>query len=276
MAVRGVPAFTELREPSGQTFDPHQVHHVEPDRGDLLSELLGMMEVGGREPVLPVVGVAMLAFSQVALDDGLEPWVEEEAPGQAVEQGCESADGRHRHHPARSDHASRLGQRPEALGSIGEVVEGPEEQHAVDTGVRLTELSGVAELGGHPEGPELLGHRRHVPGCEVDHVDLVAVRRQPRSMDTGGAADIEDAGRGRREVVTKDLLGPEELQLAQPGGDAVLFTAGLVVPGDRLDTVHPGDDIQGIRDRPPDDPAGAGPIDRHRDRSGGHSGGALR
>lgn len=104
-----------MAEPPGQTFDAHQVHHLEPGTGDLLSELLRIVEVGGREPVLPIVRVAMLAFGQIALDDGLKVRVEEEATGQAIEQGCEFADGRDSDHPTRPDHARRLSQRLKAL-----------------------------------------------------------------------------------------------------------------------------------------------------------------
>jgi hypothetical protein len=45
---------------------------AERQLGHALSEFLGQVEVGGGDPRRPTGRVAMLAFAQVTLDDGLE------------------------------------------------------------------------------------------------------------------------------------------------------------------------------------------------------------
>jgi hypothetical protein len=42
----------EMAQPTGQAFDSHQIHYPEADALDLHFELLGVVEVGGRKPVL--------------------------------------------------------------------------------------------------------------------------------------------------------------------------------------------------------------------------------
>jgi hypothetical protein len=68
-------------------------------------------------------------------------------------------------------------------------------------------------------------------------MDAVPVLQEPRRVHAGAAPDVEDApGRGR-EVSTKDLTGPDQLQLGEAPDEAVLFPARLVVSNDGTEIV---------------------------------------
>jgi hypothetical protein len=58
----------------------------------------------------------------------------------------------------------------------------------------------------------------------VDEVDLVAETGQPERVGSSPAPDVQDGGRGRREVAKHELAGPLALQ----GEVAFLEARGLL------------------------------------------------
>jgi len=80
---------------------------------------------------------------------------------------------------------------------------------------------------------------------KVDHVDSMAVLYQPGSMDAGRTTHVQHLGRRRGKVATQHFLGSQQLQPAQPGGDAVLLEGGLVVPDHGVDVIHGNNDTRG-------------------------------
>ena len=83
-------ALTVLRpevEPAAWTLDAEERLDLETDRLNLGAELVREMKVRGRESALDVVGVPMLAFPEVALDDVRELRVIEKSVDRPVDEG---------------------------------------------------------------------------------------------------------------------------------------------------------------------------------------------
>ena len=187
--------LSEVTEPSGQTLDPDQVQELEAGAGDLVPELRRVVEIGGREPMLPVVGIAMLTFRQITFDNGAEFGIEQVSAGQPIEERREPTDGCHGNDTRRANDPGRFPKSPHAVGGVGEMVEGPEEQHTIETVVRLSELPGVTDFCGHARRSEVVHDLVDMAGREVDDVHPVAIPGEPRGMDTRRPSDIEDPGR---------------------------------------------------------------------------------
>ena len=98
--------------------------------------------------------------------------------------------------PAAPYRPASLGQRPDAVVPVGEVIHGPEDQRRVEPGVGHREGAGVAHLGSDAtSGPRHAAGLLDVGGDEIHDVDVVAVGRQPSGMDSRGASDIENPRR---------------------------------------------------------------------------------
>ena len=59
-AVVVLPFGGQVRQPPAQALDADELHQLQAGVDDLLAQLVGVMEVGGGEPVGPVVGIAVL------------------------------------------------------------------------------------------------------------------------------------------------------------------------------------------------------------------------
>src|SRR5271166_1792509 len=68
----GLPPTLQVPEPTGKTLDPDEIEHLETDLFDVSPELLWLVEIRGGEPFCALVGIAMLTFCQIALDDRAE------------------------------------------------------------------------------------------------------------------------------------------------------------------------------------------------------------
>lgn len=80
----GIPALDQVLHAASRTFDPDECSHLHPGFLDFRMEFLGLMEVGGREPVRDIFGIAVLTLGEIPFDDFAELGVEEASPGQAV------------------------------------------------------------------------------------------------------------------------------------------------------------------------------------------------
>ena len=94
LPIRGVlPALAEMRKPARQALDPDQLDHLQVGVFEFDPQLVGVMEVGGGEPVRPAVWIAVLALLEIALHDRPKVRVEQELTGKALEQRAEPGDG---------------------------------------------------------------------------------------------------------------------------------------------------------------------------------------
>ncbi|HEY6710412.1 MAG TPA: hypothetical protein VJB61_22820, partial [Actinomycetota bacterium] len=99
----------------------------------------------------------MLAVAQVTLHDGLEGRLVQGAAQQAVQQGRKAQDRRRGQDPTRAQHPPRLGQRPDPVGPVGQVVQGTQQQGGVGAGVGPVQLPGVTDGGAGQRGGRLFG-----------------------------------------------------------------------------------------------------------------------
>ncbi len=102
------------------------------------------MEIGGREIVV-LRRVPVLAIPQVPRHDGRVVGIAQEIVGDAVEQRSEAPHGRRHEEPARLEHAGRLPEGQDALRTLGQVVERPQEQDGVGPGVGILEPARIAQ-----------------------------------------------------------------------------------------------------------------------------------
>ena len=140
-----------------------------------------------------------------------EPAYWRSAAGAVLDQRQVAADAGRREQAAGAQDAYALGDGPGPVGGRGQVVERAEQQDHVGAAVRLGEPAGVAQLGGHAlEGRGRLDMRRD----RVDDVHAVAVGREPRRVDAGRAADVQDPQIRPAQVAAQQLPGAQELQPA--------------------------------------------------------------
>lgn len=93
-----VQPTVEFRAKRPRTLDREHRVDDEPCLFQLVAQLVGMVEVRGREPLRATleIRVAMLPVAQVPVDDRLEPRVHQERVGDAVERRREPRDRRGR------------------------------------------------------------------------------------------------------------------------------------------------------------------------------------
>jgi hypothetical protein len=60
-------------------------------------------------------------------------------------------------------------------------------------------------------------------GHEIEQMDLIAQPGQPKSVNAGSAADVEDNGWRRREETGQELAGPLELEPAAARSQTMVF-----------------------------------------------------
>jgi hypothetical protein len=91
------------------------------------------------------------------------------------------------------------------------VIERAEQQHGIGARIGVGQATGVAQDGGHA-GDLVRG--RDVAGHRVDDPDVVAGLGQRGRVYTGGAADVEDPRRRRRQRAREDVPGTQEFEAA--------------------------------------------------------------
>jgi hypothetical protein len=204
----------------GRALHGQQGVQAQAGLGDLPGQLLGQVEEGGGEPLRASGRVAVLAVAQVALDDRLEPRLVQVAAEQAVAGGREPGDPGRGQDPARAQHPPRLGEGPDPVAAVGQVVQGAQQQDGVDAGVGPLEPAGVTHAGAGQRAPRLLpgGAQRllDVDGHRVDQVDLVAPRGQGQGVHASGPADVQDDRGCRRQVPDQQLPGADPLKAQGP------------------------------------------------------------
>src|SRR6266545_2751176 len=144
-----VPSIEEVPEPPGRALYAEELDHCELDGGGFLAKFVGVVEVGGGEPVRAPLGVAVLAVSQVLFDEAAKVWIEEELAAEAVDQRGEPGDCGHEGEATWPQDASGFFECLEPVVGFGEVVERPEEKHRVGAVGRDGQRPRVADLGGH-------------------------------------------------------------------------------------------------------------------------------
>ena len=235
-----IPSRREVRRPTGKTLHANDRKHLEASFLRLDRQLLGAMEERSREPVRPVLRVAVLAVVQVSFDHVAELWVKQESSGETVEQGRKARDRCSEDVTPGPDDTSSLGEGEHAVTPVGEVVERTEHEHRVVAGLGKGEMSGIADVSDDMTGgrPELAGGG-NVVRYGVDDMDVMAVLGQPGRVDSLGTTDIEDVERPTWEVPADHFPCPNELELCEAVRDAPSFIDRVVVAEDLLRKGHP-------------------------------------
>jgi hypothetical protein len=213
----GLPSVGKLSEPMRQSFDSYEVEHFESHRAQLVTKFPRMMEVGRREPMRPILWIAMLASGQVPFHDSPELWIEQESPSQAVEERGEPADCGHGEDAARSKDPTSLSQCLKAVRALGQVVKGPKEKDHVELIIFGNQVPRIAHFCRHAQRPQIAEDLVDVARRQVDNVNVVPFLREPRGMNAGGASDVQDASWRIWKVTVEDLLRSDQLELSQPG-----------------------------------------------------------
>ena len=236
-----IPSRREVRRPTGKTLQANDRKHLEASFLRLDRQLLGAMEERSREPVRPVLRVAVLAVVQVSFDHVAELRVEQEASGETVEQRRKARDrGREDVTPGAND-ASSLGEGEDAVAPVGEVIERAKDQHGVVAGLGKRKMPSVSDVSDDTTaGRPQLASGDNVVGYGVDDVHVMPVLRQPGGVDSLGTTDIEDVERPTWEVPSDHFPCPNELELCEAVRDAPSFIDRVVVAEDLVRKVrHP-------------------------------------
>ena len=220
-----------MRLPDDHPLDADDVFDIEPGLADLVGQLVGVVEEGGREPRRAVGRVAVLTVAQVAFDDGAEPRIEQLAFRQTREQRGEPADGGDEDRAAGPYDPARLAEGEQTVLASGEVVERAEHEHGVVVPVRRP--SRRASPSSAVIVPARVDRLLDVGRDRVDDVDPVAVGRQPLGVDAGPTPDVENAEGAGRQVAADDLPGAQQLESAPVAPKASGLVGSLVV-GDNL------------------------------------------
>lgn len=216
------------------TLDPEDLRVDELSVAHLLEQLFGQVEIRGGE----ADGVASELAGLVQATDKRLDLLGQAPVASDIHQGRVAADAGRHDRSIRPSDSPRLTQRDQTIIAVEQVVERTEEQHGFLAGVRLGQSACVTELSRdtrHHLSP------RDVRFDGVDDVDFVALGRQPLSVDTGRATDIQDRGRRRREKAGDQLLGPDALQEAMsPHAKPFIFVEAVTVEREdlRLDWRH--------------------------------------
>ena len=100
------------------------------------------------------------------------------------------------------------------------------------------EQIGVGAVSGNETGIDF-ERLLHVAGHGIDEVHGVPEPDEPAGIDTGGAADVEDVGRRRRQVAAEQRFRAQPLEAAVRLLQARAFVGGAVVLEDvRVDAGH--------------------------------------
>src|SRR5262249_31913757 len=127
---RIAPALREVGQEGPRPFDRVEGDAFEAGLLALFRELVRFVEVGGREVAELARLVPVLAVREVALDDGRERGIVEDAAGaQAVEQRGEARDAGGEDGPARPQHAAGLAPGAQPLLALRQVIERAEKEH---------------------------------------------------------------------------------------------------------------------------------------------------
>jgi hypothetical protein len=145
--------------------------------------------------------------------------------------------------------AARLAEGPQPIGSAGQVVHRPQQEHGIDRGVGQIDIERVAKGRVHVVEADRRRGRRRVFDVERHQVAVMhttAEPGQPHGVPAGSAADVGDIARQGRQVTTDDLLGPGELDRSYAAVEPIALQAELVVVVERLSVVgvHAGESDQ--------------------------------
>ena len=190
----------------------------------------------------------MLSVGEVSFDDRVKRRIAQVSVHQPVEQGRETGDRGCDDDSIRTDDAAGFRERRDALVTIGDVVERPQEEHDVVGVIAVFEVASISERRGEQRAAgrgltRLLDVERH----GVDEMDAVSRVRQPARVRAGAAADVERR-RGRwRQVASEELRRSGELDPRCPGLQAIALVPGPVV-GDHRVVLH---GVGGYGDRRP-------------------------
>src|SRR5215217_7470599 len=105
----------EVGQDPARALDPHERFDQKASLGRFIAQLLGEVEVSGREPLRSSGGVTVLPFANVTLDDALEDGIFQEASEQTVIGGGEARDRRRRDHASRANDTASLSESLEAV-----------------------------------------------------------------------------------------------------------------------------------------------------------------
>jgi hypothetical protein len=120
-----------LPEQPARALDTKQRLKLQTRVFNLCSQLVGMVEESGCEPIGAVRWIPVLTLCKVALDDRVELGVTEPATDQTIQERREPRDRSCHNHSPRPQHAPSLLQRADSLVSLREVVKGTEHQDGV-------------------------------------------------------------------------------------------------------------------------------------------------
>ena len=191
-----IPSRREVRRPTRKTLHAHEPKHLEASLLRFSPQLVGVMEERSREPVRPVLGVAVLAVVQVSLNHVAELGVDQEASGETVEQRRKARDRGRKDVTARANDTSSLGEGEDAVAPVGEVRERAEDQHRVVAGLGKRKMPSVSDVSDDTTaGRPQLASGDNVVGYGVDDVHVMPVLGQPGCVDSLGTTDIEDVER---------------------------------------------------------------------------------
>ncbi len=231
--ARVVPVRVEVLQQPGRPFDGENLPVGQAGVGELLPELVRVVEERGGEVGGVVVRVSVLPVGEVAGDDGGKRRVVQVAGPEPVQGRGEAGDGGGDEYAAGPEHPPGLGQGRQAVGAVGQVVERPEQED------RVGAVVGAAQRPRVPDGAAGEWVRRLGPGGllrlgnvqrhGVVQVHLVAQGGEPAGVDAGAPADVGDDRGRRRQEAPEDLLRPGELKPPGALGQTARLEARRVV-----------------------------------------------
>jgi len=114
------------------------------------------------------------------------------------------------------------------------MIERVEKQDRIEGMVRLGQSLGVADRNGS-NAAGVLANLLDLGGNKVEKMNFVAALGQPIAVNSGSAANVENAA-GRRQVAQDEFLGARQFQHT-PAGLQPAFFGGVFVMGQHF--AHP-------------------------------------
>src|SRR5690242_4660645 len=174
----------------------------------------------------------MLAVHQILLHNGNELGIVNKAADQGIEQRGKVADGGGKEQAAGTQHAAGLSQCLQASRARRQMIERAEKQDRIEGMVRLGQSLGVADRNGS-NAAGVLANLLDLGGNEVEKMNFVAALGHPIAVNSGSAANVENAAGRRRQVAQDEFLGARQFQHA-PARLQPAFFGGVFVMGEHF------------------------------------------
>ena len=136
----------QIAQPARRPLYRKERIYIEAALTNLVCQLVGVVEVGRREPIRMPLGVSVLSFANVSFDNRVELRLGDKSANEPIVGRCESRDCSRNEEAARTQDSSCLGERGETILRLREVVERAKEQDDIDRVIGPGQMACITDL----------------------------------------------------------------------------------------------------------------------------------